>query len=448
MYRKVAVLGAVAMMAAMLVGCGDKGTDKPPTTPTMLTLSVSAVPPTGGEVAIDPELDKYDKGTPVSLIATPKAGFVFKHWSGDVSSADSSIVINMDSNVVVAANFAVVCSLTVTSSLEEGGEVSVSPNQKVFLSGDTVIVTATVKPGHKFMGWSGGSTSKNLKDTLVITKNETLTANFEPLAKYNLTVNINNEHGTVLLDPAKDVYTEGDTVSAKATAKDGYGFIRWGGASTDTLSTIKLTVNNNMELTALFGKLYSLTINTSPSDDAGEIIAFPKRDMYRDGDSVKLSVKSNSGFLFESWEGLSSADKGVASDSVVTVVIGSNRIVIASFIRVYSFSVTMEPEDAGTLDFDLYPLKSYYVVGDTIKVIANSKSGYQFVGWEGAPAGAVVVGRIFNYVYGGTNRDNIELIAKFEPVESAPKRDGDVGYGDHLFLPYKKVTRGSSDSRF
>jgi uncharacterized repeat protein (TIGR02543 family) len=448
MYRKVAVLGAVAVMAAMMVGCGDKGTDKPPT-PTTFTLSVSAVPPTGGEVAIDPELDKYDKGTPVSLIATPKAGFVFKHWSGAVSSADSSIVINMDSNVVVAANFAVVCSLTVTSSLEEGGEVSVSPNQKVFLSGDTVIVTATVKPGHKFIGWSGGSTSKNLKDTLVITKNETLTANFEPLAKYNLDVTVNDPlGGSVELLPAGGTYTEGDTVTVTATANVGYGFIRFGGAYADTTSSVKIVMTSGKELFVFFGKLYSLTINTSPSDDAGEVITFPKRDMYRDGDSVKLSVKSNSGFLFESWEGLNSSDKGVASDSVVTVVIGSNRIVIASFIRVYSFSVTMEPEDAGTLDFDLYPLKSYYVVGDTIKVIANSKSGYQFVGWEGAPAGAVVVGRIFNYVYGGTNRDNIELIAKFEPVESAPKRDGDLGYGDQLFLPYKKVTRGASDSRF
>lgn len=434
MYRKVAVLGAVAVMAAMVVGCGkDTPTDSGGTSDSY-TLSVSAVPAAGGVVSVDPKQDKYDKGKAVSVVASANDGYIFRNWAGASDAKDSLIVVTMDANKELVAHFSTLCSLKVVSSLDTGGSVSVNPNKTVFLSGDTVFVTATVKAGHKFMGWSGPLTSKNLTDTLVVTKSETLTANFEPLAKFTLEVTVNDPlGGSVELLPAGGIYTEGDTVTVTATANTGYGFKRWGGANTARTPIVKLVMTNSMSMIANFLKIYDLTVETIPlAGNPGEIVFSPIDGPYLDGDTVTLRAVANSGFLFNSWVGLTANDVGKTTDTTVGIVMTGDRAVTVRFTPIYLFSVTMDPEGAGTLDFTDYPLKSYYVVGDTISLIADPKAGYQFVEWEGVPAGARVVGNVFNYVYGGTNRDNIELIAKFEAVESAPglekKLDGDLGY--------------------
>jgi hypothetical protein len=66
-----------------------------------LTTSVS---PTGGG-SVSPSRGTYDEGTDVVLTAIPASGYLFDHWSGDVSGNDTSVTITMNANKSVIATF-------------------------------------------------------------------------------------------------------------------------------------------------------------------------------------------------------------------------------------------------------------------------------------------------------------------------------------------------------
>jgi hypothetical protein len=62
------------------------------------------VSPTGGG-SVSPSGGTYDEGTDVILTAIPASGYIFDHWSGDVSGNDTSVTITMDANKSVIATF-------------------------------------------------------------------------------------------------------------------------------------------------------------------------------------------------------------------------------------------------------------------------------------------------------------------------------------------------------
>jgi len=72
-----------------------------------LTTSVAA----GGTVSKTPDQSSYAPGAPVTLTATPSAGYEFSGWSGDASGTNNPLTVVMGGNLVIAANFTVVCDL-------------------------------------------------------------------------------------------------------------------------------------------------------------------------------------------------------------------------------------------------------------------------------------------------------------------------------------------------
>jgi photosystem II stability/assembly factor-like uncharacterized protein len=59
----------------------------------------------GGTTDPTPGSYKYDTGTQVTLIAKANSGYKFSGWSGDVSGSTNPIIITMDSNKSITANF-------------------------------------------------------------------------------------------------------------------------------------------------------------------------------------------------------------------------------------------------------------------------------------------------------------------------------------------------------
>jgi len=80
----------------------------------------------GGRIGFSPTGTSYAAGTVVSLHANEDSGWVFSHWSGDVSSSstDDDITVRMDRNRSVTAHF-------VVDTTEGNIRVDISPPQAV-----------------------------------------------------------------------------------------------------------------------------------------------------------------------------------------------------------------------------------------------------------------------------------------------------------------------------
>jgi uncharacterized repeat protein (TIGR02543 family) len=68
-------------------------------------LSVSADPPNGGDVEGSSETTTYAKGAEVVLSATPRPGYVFTGWQGDVAGTDLEMRITMKGDMKAEAVF-------------------------------------------------------------------------------------------------------------------------------------------------------------------------------------------------------------------------------------------------------------------------------------------------------------------------------------------------------
>jgi uncharacterized repeat protein (TIGR02543 family) len=71
------------------------------------TLTVNANPSNGGTITQSPTGSSHLAGTPVTVTATPSAGYEFAGWSGDItgSSTTNPMTVVMDADKVLTANF-------------------------------------------------------------------------------------------------------------------------------------------------------------------------------------------------------------------------------------------------------------------------------------------------------------------------------------------------------
>ena len=69
------------------------------------SVTVLAQPTGGGSVSLDPVGGSYSYGTDVTLTATASTGYVFDGWSGDASGTDSTVVLTVDADKAVTADF-------------------------------------------------------------------------------------------------------------------------------------------------------------------------------------------------------------------------------------------------------------------------------------------------------------------------------------------------------
>jgi len=69
----------------------------------LTNLTATAEPAEGGQVV--PEFMEYGEGDSAYVVATPSDEYVLESWSGDASGNANTIVLAMDKNKEVTANF-------------------------------------------------------------------------------------------------------------------------------------------------------------------------------------------------------------------------------------------------------------------------------------------------------------------------------------------------------
>ena len=133
-----------------------------------------------GSVEVIPAGSIFDQGSSVTLVAHPDPAYKLNDWSGDGSGSSDTLVIVMDSDKSVTANFLPLSNFqfTLTVNTSGSGSVTVNPAGTLFTGGTTVTLTATPSPGYIFLGWSGDANGALNPESVYMNGDKVITANF------------------------------------------------------------------------------------------------------------------------------------------------------------------------------------------------------------------------------------------------------------------------------
>jgi hypothetical protein len=110
----------------------------------------------------------------------------------------------------------------------------------------------------------------NPLDFVVTSPNPTVGVLFLPLATNQVTLSaVADGFGSVTMTPTANVYTNGQTVSLRATPGPGQQFVGWAGALSGSQNPVSLTLNGSQAVTAQFTRNLSLSVSLIPLQTQG-----------------------------------------------------------------------------------------------------------------------------------------------------------------------------------
>jgi hypothetical protein len=142
------------------------------------TLLVVVSPSDGGTVAATPPEGPYPANSPVTLTATPAAGYVFDHWEGNLIGSVSPATVVMTANKIILAVFIPRYALSVMVSPSGGGSVTLDPPQGPYRAGTAVSLTPVPSTGYKFDHWEGNLTGSTAPVSATMNADKDVTAVF------------------------------------------------------------------------------------------------------------------------------------------------------------------------------------------------------------------------------------------------------------------------------
>ena len=202
----------------------------------------------------------YVPGDNAILTATAASGYLFDKW--DNNSTANPLVITVSDNVTRTASFVAARSITLVSADDTMGIVTLDPNDTTASSGtvkdgSVINVYAVAKPDHRFVEWADGETAN--PRTITVTEDTELTAIFEAVTYYNITVDANEAGRGVIYGGG--TYADHNTVVISAQANQGYRFIAWNDGNTS--ATRNVYVDDNKHFTAIFEEVFNREIDLS-----------------------------------------------------------------------------------------------------------------------------------------------------------------------------------------
>ncbi len=221
MKKKILLLGIGILILFAFLGCPT------PTNPEVKKFTVSF--DTDGGIP-EPPSQKVKSGEKAVKPADPvKEGCVFLYWQDQDENEfdfETKILKDIKLKAYYLADTEPHCFLSISVNPEEAGRVSISPNRRIFLEGETLTLTAIANPGYVFTNWSGDATGNEQSLTIDnIQSHMAITACFEEAYKISYSI----QNATITLDPQKDWYKTGEEVSLTILPHEGYQFTGWTG---------------------------------------------------------------------------------------------------------------------------------------------------------------------------------------------------------------------------
>jgi uncharacterized protein (TIGR02145 family)/uncharacterized repeat protein (TIGR02543 family) len=451
-----ATLAAVSVIA--IIGCNDGGanagrvseevnaflnkfdnavpaTVTPPDTSSGIVtykLITNVSTPDGGSVSRNPDKADYGFGEPVRVTAAPAEGYEFKGWSGAASGMANPVMVTMNGNQALTAEFREKTRFTVTFNRNNSYGTDQPPAAEADSGADITLPamanihspSSDVKPvdnTYIFIGWStysgGTGPEYSAGSYYTVTGDVTLYAKWRtestttPEACVVLYDGNGNTGGTGYPPPLclhncgfqpKPLFGQGDLV------KTGYDF---GGWSNDPSGEGTIYQPGDSACGMLYAvwkmKTYKLTVSASPSN-GGTVSVIPDWAIYSHGEQVTVTAKANTGYNFTGWTGASSS-----KDNSVTIIMDDNKTLTAGFGKpdAKKFAVAFDSNGGGN-----NPPTTSADSGSSITLPDQGtmqKNGYSFGGWNTSPGGT---GTAYSANFSYPVTRDITLFAKWTPV--------------------------------
>jgi hypothetical protein len=278
-----------------------------------------------GTVIKNPNQTTYTYGTVVELTAVPESrGWIFDHWSGDLTGSNNPEYITMDSDKTVTVHFTYVAEYTLTIIIDgECGWVDIYPDLPTYSHGTVVRLTADTISCFSFTHWSGDLSGSNNPEYITMDSDKIVTAHFS-INFYTLTINIEG-NGIVDKDPDLTSYHCGDNVTLTAIPDPSWAFSYWSGDLTGSNNPTYIKMyGGDKTVTAHFttGE-YTLDININGN---GHVIKDPDQNTYPFDSTVELTAVPDPGWVFDHWSGDLTGD-----NNPETLLMNSNKTVTTHF---------------------------------------------------------------------------------------------------------------------
>ena len=251
-------------------------------------------------------------------------------------------------------------SFTLTTSVSGSGTVVKSPDQATYVSGTSVVLTATPGAGQQFAGWSGSATGSTNPLTVLMNADKSITATFTAIAV-------------------------GQQVSS-------YTLVN---ASTNTdIMALPAGATTTLNLATLPTRNLNIRANTSPATVGSVVFALTGTQTRNQTENViPYALFSDNNGAYNPWTpavgnySLTARPyTGGSGSGTAGTALSISFSVIDQPVTGGPFTLTVNTTGSGTVARS--PDQATYVSATSVVLTATPGAGQQFAGWSGSATGS------------------------------------------------------------
>ena len=381
---------------------------------------------------VDVPDNKAYAGQTVTVKADARAGYQFVRWEGNVAlssmNSQEATFTMPDEDVVLTARYKKLFTITVNQGTYTVNGTAAAEAVK----GDQIVATAGSAPaGQKFSHWEvtgvDGLTEEQLKNVplgFTMPRGEvTLKAVFKTLHKIDVKFSTAD----------KDTAIEGETVKIMAESRPGYVFDRWEVNNGDVAvakkneeETTFVMPDKPVTAVAKYKKLLGITVNSGKAYVEDDVT-----DAALKGKPVVIKADKIEGKLFDHWKIVSG-----------NVILDDQRASETKFIMPETaVEITAEYNDLHAITVNNGTANvEEAVIGDTVKIKAESREGYVFDRWEVSYGDVAVANKNAEETTFVMPDSMVVLTARYKAMQSITLENGKAYAGGEEITTAKKDT--------
>ena len=345
-------------------------------------------------------------GNPATVTATANQNCRFVNWTenGVPVSTNSKYEFIVEKERNLVAVFEEIGKVTINAVSSDSKLGSVSGGGNYYID-STVKLVATAFDNCRFVSWTenGEVVSTSAEYSFTASKTISLKANFEKIMHTISAEPNKSAYGTV--SGAGD-YQQGSTVKLKATAAEGYRFVKWTEDGQPVASSAEYSFECKIgrDLVAVFEAIPMFTVTVSSNDS--KLGSVSGGGSVYEGKPVTVTASANKYCLFVEWQ---MNGERVSTDSNYLFVPEDNCALVAVFAEdMATVNVTSEDSTIGSVSGG-----GEFQKGSDVTVKATAANDdYRFANWT---VNGEVVSDSAEYNF--TLSDNITLVAHFTKIE-------------------------------